>query len=188
MHFHSTLRERSELDLIHKRTDIKYSPAARFQQVFRIQRIRNFISAESVALVLNRNRELIRKNFEADVHFLAQVQLVSMLNGVRHRFPNRHPDPVRRILIKTHGIRNAVGKDLDQIEVVQGTAYNYVNLVGYSLHQAVSTRLGIFLDIIAILIVELPACQGRTGWEDGCNIAAPPIFSNPVLSYLSSGF
>ncbi len=186
MYFRSTLRERSELDLIHKRADIKYSPATRLQQVFRIQRIRDFIGSETVALVPNRNRELIRKNLEADVDLFAQIQLVSMLNGVGHGFSNRHPNPVCRILITTYGIRNAVGKCLDQVEVVQGAAYNYVNLVGYSLHQAASTRLGTILDIIAILIVELPACQGITGLEDGRRgtIAPSPFQPGLIMSFI----
>jgi hypothetical protein len=84
---------------------------------------------------------MIGRNLETNINFFALIQLVSVLDRIGNRFPDRHSNPMGCVLIEAHKAGDAIGDGLYEIEVFQCATDTYLNLVGICIHPVASTRL-----------------------------------------------
>src|SRR5436190_3661419 len=87
-------------DLVHERLHIKNTAPTCFHEVFGAEGIADFLRIEALALVGDVDRQIEPSQIERGVHPLVDVELVPVFDGVRHRLPYRHADPVGAVLVE----------------------------------------------------------------------------------------
>ena len=114
------MRRALEVDLVHEVSDEEDAAAARFEQVLGVQRIGQRFGIESRPLIADADeqarRRPARRGLEIDEDMLAGVVAVAVLDGVDHRFANRHADPVERVLVEAARAAQMIGDHLDEIQ------------------------------------------------------------------------
>src|SRR5208337_4937824 len=86
------------VEFVHKSTDQEYPSTGNFQKVFGGARICNFGNIETVTLVANANLKPVFINFKTQPYALTRVVLISMPDGIDHRFVQGHFNLVYRLL------------------------------------------------------------------------------------------
>src|SRR6185369_311253 len=96
--FHPALGRAIELDVVHEAAHEEDAAAARFENVFRRERIRDVLRLEALALIGHADDELGRaldgRERELDRDGFAGMLAVAVLDGVDDRFAHRDANPV----------------------------------------------------------------------------------------------
>ena len=122
-HFHAAVDGAPQRDVVHEAAHEEDAAAARFQEVLRRQGIGHFVRLESLPLVHHPDDQLAglgrRGEGELDGHQLFGMLAVAMLDGVDHRFPHGHADPVDAVFVHARHLSDVVADHLDEIQHVE---------------------------------------------------------------------
>src|ERR1043166_3243549 len=109
-------------DLVHERLHIKDAPPTCFHEVFRAERVADLLGIEALAFVGDVDGQLRPVQVERGVHFLADVELVAVLDGVRDGLAHGHADPMRAVLVETCVLTQMLRNHLNQLDVLEAAA------------------------------------------------------------------
>ena len=123
------------MEFVHKSTDQVYPTAGNPQQVFGRARIGNFADVETVALVANANLKPVFVNFEPQPHTLARVVLISMPDGIDHRFVHGHFDLVLGLLAKSCCSGDSSHDLFNHLKILEIALKSHFHNAGFSSHK-----------------------------------------------------
>src|SRR3954465_996456 len=122
-HTHSAVGRALELHVVHEAAHEEDAAAARLEDVFGIEGIRDGLGIEPFALVTDADDELCRAvgghERELDGDQLAGMLTVAVLDRVDHRFAHGDTDPVHRVLVHGGELSHAIAEDLHEIQHVE---------------------------------------------------------------------
>ena len=68
------------------------------------------------------------------MHFLCDIQLVPMFDGVGHRFANGHADPMRAVFVDARVFTQMFRDHLDELDVFESAANGDLDPLAVTFH------------------------------------------------------
>lgn len=97
---HSAVRGAFPFDLIDKIMHKQNAASRRFQKIFGICRVGNFLDIEAFAEIADEDFQRLGGTDQRYLDIFARVELVAVFDGVGERFANRHIDAEQRVVGK----------------------------------------------------------------------------------------
>src|SRR5258706_109848 len=122
-------------DLVHERAHVEDAAAARLHQILRVERIADLLRIEAGALIGDGDGQLVAVQFERGIDLLLHVQLVAVLDGVRHGLADGHADPMRAVFIHPGVFAEMFVDHLHELDVLEPTADGDLDPLAVTFHQ-----------------------------------------------------
>jgi len=123
------------VEFVHKSTDQEYPSTGNLQKVFGRARIGNFGDIETVTLVANANLKPVFINLKTQPYALTRVVLISMPDGIDHRFVQGHFNLVRGLLAKSCGSGDSSRDFFSHLKVLEITLKGHFHNTGFRSHK-----------------------------------------------------
>src|SRR5216684_7588184 len=122
-------------DLIHECAHIEDSTPAGFHQILWIERVADLLRIESGSLVGDGDGEVVTIQLEGRVDLFFDVELVAVLDGIRHRLADGHADPMRTVFIHPRVFTEMFRDHLHELDVLEPTADGDLDPLAVTFHR-----------------------------------------------------
>src|SRR5207247_2139376 len=138
-------------------------------QILRIEWIADLVRIESFPLVRDPDLQVEALQLEGGVHLLPHVELVAVLDGIRHGFADGHADPMRSVFIQPCVFAEMFRDHLNELDVLKSAADSDLDPLAVPCHR-----------------VNRGDCNGITGvyasFASACPAVFPRLFSPSASS------